>query len=782
MTRVHHLLRVRTQLILMAAAILIPVVIFSALALHMLRSSVREEALRGLRETANATALVVDREMASSVASLELLAASPALEVGDLSAFYEQARLLNNDHVSWIMLIDVLGEQLLHTMIPLGEPVPQASLFDDMWRAVETKRPTASNLMRNPLDGSLMTVIYVPVKTRAGKTFVLAKGFNLDFFTRTMFERNTPGDWVIGLLDHDGRFIARNFNNDIRVGQQARHELREAIGATRNGIIRHPTIEGVDSYDAFTPSQVTGWSIAVAAPVDQVETAAARAAMVAALGFLVAIGVAVLAAAALGRQLVKSIADAAEAANDLGTGQPPRPHPPSKVFELRRLQVALTDASDMLRREQLSRQQAESKLEELLKNEYQARLRAEAENESKDQFLAMLGHELRNPLAAISGAIALDRQQSESAGGPIAEEARQIIQRQSQHLGHIVNDLLDISRLAGGKISLLTQPLDFGALAEGCFDALRAAGRTAGFALHVSSTPVWVDGDATRLEQSVSNLLVNALKFTPPGGHIDMQVGEQDGQAVLRVRDSGMGISAELLPRVFDVFTQGPASLDRSQGGLGIGLALVRQLVRLHGGTVEAESEGPGLGSTFTIRLPRIEPPADNNTDSASDRHTVIELPALALQRAAEPPAAPHLLLIEDIDDVRSMMSQLLEMEGYRVSDTAHAREGVRMALQLQPLVGIIDIGLPDMNGYDVARALRADPLTRHMGLMALTGYGQDEDRKKALDAGFDVHLVKPVDMDALFESIEACSDLARERQRNPPLSAQPARRDAVTN
>lgn len=775
------MLRVRTYLILMAAAILVPVVIFSALALNMLRSSVHDEALRGLRETANATALVVDREMASSVASLELLAASPALEAGDMASFYEQARLLNNDHMSWIMLIDVLGEQLIHTLIPLGEPVPQAALFDDMWRAVETKRPNASNLTKNPMDGSLMAVIYVPVKTRAGKTFVVAKGFSLDFFTKTTFERNTPSGWVIGLLDHDGRFIARNFNNDLRIGQQARPELIEAIRTKGTGIIRHPTAEGVDSYDAYTQSQVTGWTIAVAAPVDDVETAAARAAAVAALGFLVAIGVAILAAAALGRHLVKSIADAAQAAKDLSTGQPPSQKPGSKVQELHQLQVALTDANDMLRREQLSRQQAESKLEELLKNEYEARLRAEAENQAKDQFLAMLGHELRNPLAAISGAIALDRQQTSSSGAdnPMTNEVRQIIQRQSQHLGHIVNDLLDISRLAGGKISLLTQPLDFSALAEGCFHALRATGRTAGFTLRVTSQPVWVNGDATRLEQSVSNLLVNALKFTPPGGDIEMQIGEKDGQAVLNLRDSGMGISAELLPHIFDVFTQGPASLDRSQGGLGIGLALVRQLVRLHGGTVEAFSAGQGRGSTFTIRLPCVLRPAENCTEPSSEMPELIDLPS-SLQ--AGPPGPAHLLLIEDIDDVRQMMSQLLELEGYRVSHTAHAREGVRMAAQRQPLVGIIDIGLPDMNGYDVARALRADPTTQHMGLMALTGYGQDEDHKKALDAGFDVHLVKPVDIDALLESITACLKLAQDRQRASQSSqaGSAARRDAV--
>ena len=276
-----------------------------------------------------------------------------------------------------------------------------------------------------------------------------------------------------------------------------------------------------------------------------------------------------------------------------------------------------------------------------------------------------------------------------------------------------------------------------------------------------------------------------------------MHVSDEDGQAVLRLRDSGMGISAELLPHVFDVFTQGPASLDRSQGGLGIGLALVRQLVRLHGGTVKAASAGPGQGSTFTLRLPRIEAPEKivetlPMTQAALAASSPPALPMLETKRPPSPdpvPEAqsgmPHLLLIEDIDDVRRMMSQLLELEGYQVSDTAQAREGVRMASELQPSVGIIDIGLPDMNGYDVARALRADPLTCHMGLMALTGYGQDEDRRKALEAGFDVHLVKPVDMDALFESIEACAQLAQGRLQAAELQPQDAShgasRDAVT-
>jgi signal transduction histidine kinase len=373
-----------------------------------------------------------------------------------------------------------------------------------------------------------------------------------------------------------------------------------------------------------------------------------------------------------------------------------------------------------------------------LTQEMEERREAERKSHAKDEFLAMLGHELRNPLSAISSAaslIGLPNAPADSVG-----RATQIIARQSQHLSRIVDDLLDLSRAMSGKILLARQPLDIAALVGACLDTFRATGRTQHYSLGVDLAPGWVNGDPTRLEQIATNLIDNALKYTEAGGSIDIRVGldEPSGQVVLRVADTGMGISPELLPHVFDVFVQGSITLDRAQGGLGIGLALVRRLVELHGGTVSASSDGAACGSVFEIRLPKGEPVS------------------------APPPPEVHaegsmqstVLLIEDNDDGREMMATMLDAYGYAVQQAADGLQGLRMALAQVPDVALVDIGLPGIDGYEVARRLRADESTRHLKLIALTGYGLEEDQRRVLDAGFDLHLVKPVDLDRLLNAI----------------------------
>jgi CheY-like chemotaxis protein len=248
-----------------------------------------------------------------------------------------------------------------------------------------------------------------------------------------------------------------------------------------------------------------------------------------------------------------------------------------------------------------------------------------------------------------------------------------------------------------------------------------------------------VDADPTRLEQIVTNLLVNACKYTPAGGRIDVEVRTMAGEAVLAVRDSGIGMSEELLANVFDVFVQGPAQLDRAQGGLGIGLALVRRLVALHGGTVTAESPGAGQGSTFTVRLPLAAPPAGDEDKAAA---------ASAIQKPC------RVLLIEDNEDSRHTLSVALALYGHHLQEAGDGAEGVRIALAEQPDVAVVDIGLPGLDGYEVARRLRSAPGLRRIGLIALTGYGQAEDKQRALDAGFDIHLSKPVDPARLIQAI----------------------------
>ena len=376
-----------------------------------------------------------------------------------------------------------------------------------------------------------------------------------------------------------------------------------------------------------------------------------------------------------------------------------------------------------------------------LVREMEERRAAERKSHAKDEFLAMLGHELRNPLSAITSASSLIG--LPGAAPDTVARARAIIGRQSQHLSRIVDDLLDLSRAMSGKILLARQATDLSTLVASCLETFRATGRTAGYRIAVDLAPGWVDGDPTRLEQIVSNLLDNALKYTPSGGSIDIALARAGDDVVFNVRDSGVGIPSELLPQVFDVFVQGAISIDRSQGGLGIGLSLVRRLVELHGGSVSADSPGAGLGSSFTIRLPGVQPAAPDAPCA----------PALA------PPVdtgKPSVLLIEDNEDGREMMATMLAAHGYPVFQAADGLQGVSQAQACMPDAALVDIGLPGIDGYEVARRLRADPATRGIRLIAVTGYGLPDDQRRVLEAGFDQHLVKPVMIGRLLEALTA--------------------------
>ena len=381
---------------------------------------------------------------------------------------------------------------------------------------------------------------------------------------------------------------------------------------------------------------------------------------------------------------------------------------------------------------------------ELFAREQAARTEAEAANRAKDQFLALLAHELRNPLAPILTSAVIIRR---NRPAPAIERAANIVERQARHLGRLLDDLLDVSRITRGMIELRCETV---ALAEAVTDALEAARPLideAGHAVSVSlpSSPVYVEADATRLEQIVVNILNNAAKYTPAKGRITVNVAEEAGEGVLRIRDNGVGISAEMLPRIFDLFAQDDQSLARTSGGLGIGLTLVHRLVELHGGRVSVYSDGIGRGSEFTIRLP-LSGTAGNafvEAVSAPDR-----CPACAV------------LIIEDNADARESLRSLLEHEGHRVDATADGSSGLARAETSRPDVVLIDIGLPVMDGYEVARRIRARDAK--VILVAVSGYGQADDRQRSLEAGFDAHLTKPVDPDQLLAT------LARLDRRGP--------------
>jgi two-component system, sensor histidine kinase len=372
---------------------------------------------------------------------------------------------------------------------------------------------------------------------------------------------------------------------------------------------------------------------------------------------------------------------------------------------------------------------------------------------SRDQFLAMLSHELRNPLAAILTASQLMERREPSA---LASE-RGIVQRQTRLLARLVDDLLDVSRVTLGKIGLMPGLVDIGALLDRSVKAWTPASGDLGVSLSLHPPPAFfVEGDPVRLEQIVSNLLSNALKYTPRGGHVAVSVEVDSEFGTIRVADDGVGIDPEALPRIFELFTQDDQTLDRSRGGLGVGLTLVRSLVGLHGGTVSASSEGRGRGSEFVVRLPRVASPA----------------PA-ALGEDDAPAAVPRtILIIDDNADIRAGLSELLKSEGHDVLMSGRGEEGIEIALERRPQSILIDIGLPGLDGYSVARRLRRE-LGNSVRLVALTGYGSAQDRRRSFDAGFDEHITKPTTFEVLSRMLSTAAPSAppAERPRSVTVS-----------
>ena len=369
-------------------------------------------------------------------------------------------------------------------------------------------------------------------------------------------------------------------------------------------------------------------------------------------------------------------------------------------------------------------------LEEELRRQTAELLEADRQ---KDEFLAMLAHELRNPLSAASNALHLLEDTARAATGGVRLHAA--LERQIRHLSRMVDDLLDVSRITRGRIELKRVPLDVVRLVEDALLARRPSIEADGIALtlELPRGPVWVSADATRLEQVLANLLSNAVKYTSRPGSIAVRVEARPDAAVLRVRDSGIGIAPEKLDTIFDLFVQGDVTLDRSAGGLGIGLTLVRRLVEMHGGSVRAESAGPGRGAEFIVRLPTIASPA---------QASLAAIAPTAAARAAIAVGA-RVLVVEDLTDTRETLCEMLALWGHEVLSAAGGPQALELVAETPPEVALIDIGLPVMDGYEVARRLRRR-FGRSVFLVALTGYGQARDQRNAVAAGFDVHVVKP--------------------------------------
>jgi CheY-like chemotaxis protein len=382
------------------------------------------------------------------------------------------------------------------------------------------------------------------------------------------------------------------------------------------------------------------------------------------------------------------------------------------------------------------------------------RARAEAllkeADRTKDEFLAILAHELRNPLAPIRNAVEIMRR------CPIEDPqliwARDLVERQLGHLARLVDDLLDVSRITRGAITLAREPVSVATVLTRAIETVQPmiVGETHELVIDMRDQSLEVEGDLTRLTQALSNLLNNAVKYTEAGGRINVSVQRAQEMVEVRVKDSGLGISPELLPRLFNLFTQADATTHRAQGGLGIGLALVRKLVEMHDGTVAAYSAGANRGSEFVVRLPLLQ--------NARRRSPAAAIPAARARRLPR-----RILIADDNRDSLESLAMLLRCDGHEVYTAADGQEALEQAAICKPEILLLDIGMPKLDGVQVGRRVRAEAWGHAMTLIALTGWGQDSDRKRTQAAGFDAHLVKPLDISALAPYLEAPADIATE-------------------
>ena len=417
---------------------------------------------------------------------------------------------------------------------------------------------------------------------------------------------------------------------------------------------------------------------------------------------------------------------------------------PGKWFEVHaypsqeRLSVYMRDITE--------RRRADQERERLLKELGEA-------NRRKDEFLAMLSHELRNPLAPIANALEV-LQRSGPAESDL-QASRDVIGRQVHDLARLIDDLLDASRISSGKVRLQIETIEFAGVVSRAIETTRPLTEARRHRLTVSlpSEPVWLKADPTRLAQVLSNLLNNAAKYTQAGGNIALTAEREGDELVVGVRDSGVGIPKEILPHVFDLFTQADRSLDRSQGGLGIGLTLARSIIEMHGGSVRAFSAGPNQGSEFVLRLPVVKEPGQRRDEARyPDKAAAVR--------------ARRILVVDDNADSTETMEMLLKLSGHEVATAHDGESALEKTRDFQPEIILLDVGLPGMHGYEVAQRLRSLPENKNLVIIALTGYGQERDRERAMDAGFDYHFVKPVEFDTL-ESL--LNELSRAGADNPP-------------
>ena len=645
------------------------------------------------------------------------------------------------------------GSELSLQRISNGKPIVAASLADNTGRIVLSTDPaevgrsvvteaeflaglSGTNIgLPRQAHGRFESILSAPVrsKTEPGRVYgVLLATADVSELAGTLRDPTglgKTGDAILGVRDGNQiRFLfpPRNTPQIMAVPLNTTPAL-DAAAEGAEVFVKHLDYRGVPVVAAARPIGFGGWGLMVKMDESEAYRPIVQVLQLEVLAGLIVTAIGLVAAYFLARSFTHPVRLLTQAISRLKAGDYGTPVSVNSVDEFGILSANFNEMTTAIRGRRAERDRAE----ESLRNA----------DRRKDEFLAMLGHELRNPLSAIANAVRL---WSVAGGDSSATElARDVIERQTGNLSRLVDDLLDVSRITEGKIDLQRHPVDVHEPIRRAVEAAQPFIEERQHELFLSlagDTKIRVDADPTRLEQIITNLLSNAIKYTRKGGEIRVAARQEGREAVISVSDTGIGIAPEMLPHIFELFAQGDRSLDRTNGGLGIGLSLCRQLVELHGGTITASSEGVGHGSTFTVRLPAI----------------TVSAPAVL----AQPPvhSAPahrrrRILLVDDNQDTVQSLARLLSLRGHEVATAFDGVAALKLAQEFQPDFLLLDIGLPGLDGYEVARRLRAEGFAR-MPIIAISGYAQERDRIRSREAGFNYHFAKPVDFDALVELI----------------------------
>lgn len=694
--------------------------IFGAVGAYMLVERERDSFERGALERVRALMTAIDAELRASITPLELLARSPTLDRDDLVAFRVEAeRAREGRRGDWSNILvshPETAEMLMNLLVPPGAPLSKPLDPASIVESAKSRSPTISNVVSGPVLDRPLFAVRVPALRDGKAKYVLSAVVETPVISGLVDRQGFPATWAVAVLDGGYGFVVRKPMPEK--GSAAPSEsLKQALESAPQGFQRGQLLDGSEIYRAFQRSSLSRWSSSIAVPRSVVEQSF-NGVYVLMAGFAGAAMLGLWIAWWLASRISQPIAALARAAPALGRGEASALPPAGSVNEVSELARALGESAIAIRDREERQRQAEHALR--------------AADRAKDEFLAMLGHELRNPLASVSNAAQLLKMARDQP--QVLENVSAILGRQVEHMTRLVDDLLEVGRVTGGKVRLQREPLDLAVTVVRWLDAWRSDGRFLHHDVSTELQSVWVSADRARIEQVFSNLLDNAIKYTPAGGQIRISLRAEGANAILEISDTGLGMPPELIGRVFDLFVQGERTLAREPGGLGIGLTMVKRLVELHGGTVQAKSAGPNHGATFTIELPAIERPA-----------------ALAEVRSVTTTAMPRrILIIEDDDDARESLAELLRLDEHQVSVAGNGADGVALACSSAPDFVLVDIGLPDIDGYEVARRVRNNPATSRLRLIAVTGYGTQEDRRAALAAGFDEHLAKPIALESL--------------------------------